>query len=148
MYLLQPLPLTAMVLTLLYAYLDWKTREVPVWLVLLTLIVGMMLCFRENRTVVSVLCAVIPGTAMLLFSLVSGGALGIGDGAYVAAMALFLTWQQVCILLSAAFLAAGLTALTVIVRTMARGEGCRKQTLPLLCFMPAGLAAAFLLTVR
>jgi len=145
MYLLQPIPLTVSVLSLLFACLDWKFREVPVWLILATDVLGIGLCIFGRREAFSILYAVIPGILMILFSFVSDGTLGLGDGAFVCSMGLYMSWQQVCILLATAFLAAGLTALGMIVCFMMKGAAVRRKKLPFLCFMPPGVIMAFML---
>lgn len=148
MYLLQPLPIAVLLLALLYAYLDWETREVPLWLLAVTAVIGVAYCISRGRQPGSIAQALIPGIMMFLLSVLSDGALGTGDSVYICVMALFMSWQQVCLLLCAAFLLAGTAALAITVRAVIRGRRIKQMTLPLLCFMPAGVILAFYLTLQ
>jgi len=144
MYILQPLPITALILSLMFAYYDWKTREAPLWLILTAGAIGLGICISAKREFISVLYALIPGILMILLSFATEGKLGIGDGIFVSILALFMEWKQVCIMTGVAFFLAGVLSLGMIAVAQIHGYCVRERKLPFLCFMPLGVILAFL----
>ncbi|MDO5701733.1 MAG: prepilin peptidase [Lachnospiraceae bacterium] len=101
---------------------------------------GIYMSVNAGREPLSVLCAAAPGAALMAVSLITGGAIGFGDGIAVAAAGTFIDAESVLVMCCLGFLfaAAGAGAAFIIRR---RGQ----DELPFMPFLLAGCAAgAFL----
>lgn len=96
---------------------------------------GQTVNFRE------LLFALLPGAALLLFSRISGGSLGSGDGLFFLLSGAALGFQNLLLLLVLSLLLASGYSLIVLAAGAMRGKDVRKQRIPLLPFtvLPAFL---------
>ena len=122
------------------AICDLRRREISLMYSAAFAGIGICMSVMHGRRPAELLYSVIPGLILMLFSVITRGGIGFGDGIVVSVMGLFLNWQE-----TAAVCGIGLML-------SATGAGIwfairrrRKDTLPFLPFLLAGYVTAMLL---
>ena len=98
----------------IFGIIDWKRKEIPTVLLGITAIVGIGCCFVENRSLVELACACIPGLTVLCFARMSKESIGYGDGLLILEMAFFLSCKEVIVINMMAFGVGGVVALFLV----------------------------------
>ena len=96
----------------LQSYLDFKYKEIPVWLSIVGAVFGIIFCLLEKRQVLPVLLSLLPGICALLFSWITKEIMGYGDGVVLFVLGIYMPLKQ---LLSTGMLAFGLAGLVALV---------------------------------
>lgn len=97
------------------AWLDFKDKEIPLWICVLEIIVGLGFAFFERRELMSLLLACIPGGMAIVFSWISREAIGYGDGIVLVMLGCYLSLSQVLSIGLQAFGVAGVVAFILLV---------------------------------
>ena len=116
------------------SYLDFKYREIPIWLLLAGGVVGGCFCFYEERPAMQLLLSLVPGIVALGFSWVSKEMMGYGDGMVLLVLGSYMSLSQLLSTGLFAFGLAGLAALVLLVVFHKKG----KYRIPFIPFL--GLA--------
>lgn len=95
--------------------IDFKYKEIPLWLSIVGGIIGAVFCITENRSFICVLSACFPGMLMLGFSWLTKEVIGYGDGIVLMVMGIYLTISQLLSIGIMAFCVAGVVALLLLV---------------------------------
>ena len=95
--------------------IDFKYKEIPLWLSILGGIIGVVFCITESRPFTTVLSACFPGILMLGFSWLTKEVIGYGDGIVLMVMGIYLTISQLLSIGIMAFCVAGVVALLLLV---------------------------------
>ena len=95
--------------------LDWKYKEIPLWISLLGGIAGVCICVIEKRMPLDILLACIPGTIALIISKLTKEVIGYGDGIVLTAMGVYLPLKELISIGMLAFMMAGIVALVLLV---------------------------------
>lgn len=104
------------------AYWDFKYKEIPLWFSILGAAAGLVFCIYEERTVISVLYACIPGFVALVFSWMTKEVMGYGDGIVMLVLGSFMPLKQLLSVGLIAFSLAGAVALVLLVIFHKRGN--------------------------
>ena len=102
--------------------IDFKYKEIPLWLSILGGTIGVVFCITENRPFTSVLSACFPGILMLGFSWLTKEVIGYGDGIVLMVMGIYLTISQLLSIGMMAFCVAGVVALLLLVLCKKNGS--------------------------
>lgn len=114
------------------AYFDLKEKKIPVLPIFLS--IGFHIFFsvyQDNFRFISLLAALLLGAGFCLLSLLSKGALGMGDGLLAAACGVSLGFYKALALFFYGFLLTGLTGFLLLIRK----KKSRKEELPLVPFL-------------
>ena len=104
------------------AGIDWKWKEIPLWLSLVGIAGGIVFCIQEERAWTSVLIACIPGGISLLFSRFTGEVIGYGDGILFLMLAFYLSLEEILSVGMVAFSIAGVVALVLLLVFHKKGK--------------------------
>ena len=122
------------------AICDLRRREISLLYSAAFAGIGICMSVMHGRGPAELLYSVIPGLVLMLFSVITRGDIGFGDGIVVFVMGLFLSWQETA------------TVCGIGLMLSATGAGIwfairrrRKDTLPFLPFLLAGYVTAMLL---
>ena len=126
---------------------DLKKKSVPVLLFILALFTGIP-CFLypylhagasvTNIMLIRKLIGFLPGCLLLALSLLTQGALGIGDGFFLILSALFLSFREILILLLIGILVSAIVSILMIILAHFRQNRLRHQSIPFIpCMLPA-----------
>lgn len=118
------------------AILDVKEKRISLFFAGAFAAVGVYMAAASGRGAVSCICAAAPGAALMAASLLTGGAIGFGDGIVVAVTGLFLEAESVLVACCLGFLLAAAAAGAMFIK---RRRG--RDELPFLPFLLAGCAA-------
>ena len=119
---------------------DLRCRTISLWFTGLLAGEGLVLCLLTGREPLSVLPALLPGLVLFGASLLSGGAIGGGDGIVVGVMGIFLELESVLWICMFAF---GFCTLPAAVLFFTKGRN--QKPLPFLPFLLMGSIATVLL---
>ena len=122
---------------LIQSYWDLRYREIPLIATLLGGVVGFVLSIVQQREVMDLVWAMIPGIVCLLLGKVTRQAIGYGDGFLLCAMGMFVSCQEVLSIVMGACMLAGAVALALFAFQKKRG----KDQIP---FVPFLLVASLL----
>lgn len=103
-------------------FIDLKYREIPLWISLLGAGIGMAFCIEEERTIVSIFLACIPGIIVLVFSKFTKEVIGYGDGILLLVMGTYLPIEKLLSIGMLAFTIAGIVALVLLVIFRKKGS--------------------------
>lgn len=103
-------------------YLDFKYKEIPLWLSVAGGMLGVFFCVLEKRSLMQVLLALVPGVVALIFSWVTKEIMGYGDGIALLVLGFYMSWSQLLSTGMLAFCLAGLVALVLLVVFRKRGR--------------------------
>lgn len=121
-----------MVLLGICAYFDLKEKKIPVLPIFLSICIHIFFfIYQDNFQFISLLAAFLLGAGFCLLSLLSKGALGMGDGLLAAACGVSLGFYKALALFFYGFLFAGLTGFFLLIRK----KKSRKEELPLVPFL-------------
>ena len=126
--------LIALAVSAVFALWDIKFRRAPHWLFAAGFLAGCIFAAAAERTLTSVLLALIPGLLLLLLSVLTEGGVGAGDGLFYASLAGFLDPRDSFLILLASVFLAGLAALFLYAI-----KRDRKASIPFLAMVPASL---------
>ena len=122
------------------AICDLRRREISLLYSAAFAGIGICMSVMHGRGPAELLYSVIPGLVLMVFSVITRGDIGFGDGIVVFVMGLFLSWQETA------------TVCGIGLMLSATGAGIwfairrrRKDTLPFLPFLLAGYVTAMLL---
>lgn len=117
--------------------IDIRKKIIPDTLIIIGSIIGIVMLFLNTEiTYISVLAGVvIVGGILLIISLVSEGALGMGDVKLIACLALFIGLEKLIGTLFVSFIASGLIGLIFLIRSKKNA----KKELPFAPFLLLGL---------
>lgn len=104
------------------AFIDWKWKEIPLWLSLMGIAGGVVFCIQEERAWASVLIACIPGVISLIFSMITHEVIGYGDGILFFMLAFYLSLEEIFSIGMVAFSVAGVVALILLVVFHKKGK--------------------------
>jgi len=104
------------------AGIDWKRKEIPLWLSLVGIAGGVVFCIQEQRVWTSILIASIPGVISLLFSRLTDEVIGYGDGILFLMLAFYLSLEEILSVGMVAFSIAGVVALVLLVVFHKKGK--------------------------
>lgn len=124
------------------AGVDFKYKEIPVWLSIAGGVIGIVFCIIEKRFFAEVILACLPGVLAFFFSWVSREAMGYGDGMTLVVMGLYLPIRQLLSVSLLAFWAAGVVAFVLLIIFRKNGN----YRIPFIPFL--GLAYALEWIVR
>ena len=126
--------IAAAAISVVFAVLDIRYRSVPLCFFAVVCAAGIVFSVLTKRPFSDVLLAALPGVIVMVFSVITEGGIGTGDGLYFLAMSGFLRPLDAgLLLLFALFLAAAVSMILFLVKKK------RKTALPFLAFMPAVL---------
>ena len=94
--------------------LDWKYKEIPLWISLLGGITGVCICVIEKRMPVDIFQACMPGIIALIISKLTREVIGYGDGIVLTAMGFYLPLKELISIGMLAFLIAGIIAMILL----------------------------------
>lgn len=103
------------VLLVIQGGIDFKNKEIPLWLSLLGGIIGVIFCVTEGRDINEILFACMLGLGALLFSKMTKEVIGYGDGILLVVMGLYLSLENLMSVVMLAFGIAGIVALVLLV---------------------------------
>ena len=95
--------------------IDWKYKRIPICLSVLGGCIGVAFCVLQERPMVNIVVACMPGVLMLCFSKITKEVLGYGDGIVFIMMGLYLSIEKIIAIGLLAFFIAGITALILLV---------------------------------
>ena len=126
--------ITTIIMTGLNSVRDFRKREIFLVPTLLCGAAGLIFALvRQEDPLLLIMASYVPGLLMLLFSILSGGALGRGDAFAGLALGGWLTWEHVFMTVCTGFLGAGIWAGILLIR----GKNGKKE-LPFVPFLLAG----------
>ena len=102
--------------------IDYKYKEIPLWLSLLGGGIGVIFCIYEGREWTNILLACVPGILALVFSFFTQEVMGYGDGIVFVVMGIFMSVSQILSIGMIAFILAGVVALALLVVFRKRGN--------------------------
>lgn len=124
---------------------DCKSRRIPLWLLYVGILLGTAyagLMFLSGRlTWQAILTGLVPGGIMLLYSHLTEGKLGGGDGLMVIFAGLFWQWES-C---TAAVLVACFLTFWAALLLILSGKGHRNTQLPFAPFLLAGIVIVWII---
>lgn len=123
--------------------IDLKYKEIPLWLSLLGAGVGVGFCIEEERTLVSIFLACIPGIVALLFSKLSKEVMGYGDGILLVVMGIYLPLEKLLSIGMLAFGIAGIVALALLVVFQKKGN----YKIPFVPFLTLAYVLEYFITI-
>lgn len=103
------------VLLVIQGCIDLKHKEIPLWISLLGAGIGGGFFLKEEREIISLLVACVPGIIALLFARISGEVIGYGDGVLFLMMGIYLPIEKILSTGMLAFSIAGVVALVLLV---------------------------------
>ena len=115
-----------------FALLDRKYRAVPGGFFLGQAAVGLFFCLLEKRSLLSLLCAFLPGLLLWALSMLTEHGIGTGDALYFGSAAFFFPCREVFLILIPSLFLAFFAALI----SLGKKE---KNLLPFLAFVPFSL---------
>ena len=119
---------------------DLRRREISLLYSAAFAGIGICMSVMHGRVPAELLYSVIPGLVLMVFSVITRGGIGFGDGIVVFVMGLFLSWQETATVCGIGFM---LSATGAGIWFAIRRR--RKDTLPFLPFLLAGYVTAMLL---
>lgn len=122
------------------AVCDLRRREISLLYSAAFAAIGICLSVMHGRGPAELLFSVIPGLVLMLFSVITRGGIGFGDGIAVSVMGLFLSWQETVAVCGIGFM---LSAIGAGIWFAIRRRS--KDTLPFLPFLLAGYVTTMLL---
>ena len=126
--------LIALAVSAVFALWDIKFRRAPHWLFAAGFLAGCIFAAAAERTLTSVLLALIPGLLLLLLSVLTEGGIGTGDGLFYVSLAGFLSPRDSFLILFLSVFLAGFAALFLYIK-----KRDRKTSIPFLAMVPASL---------
>ena len=106
-----------------HSFEDVKRREITVTLTLFSGIVGILLHLLLHRqSIYEMLAGALLGVFLLAFSYVSGGKIGMGDGAVFMLTGLYLGWKENLLLMFLSFSMAGVFGLALLLAKRIRAD--------------------------
>lgn len=102
--------------------IDFKYKEIPIWISIVGAIFGIGFCIIEKRTLESVFFALIPGVLAIVFSKLTKEVMGVGDGITFIIMGFFLSLEHLLSVGMLAFAMAGVIAFFLLVVFRKRGN--------------------------
>ncbi len=106
-----------------HSFEDVKRREITVTLTLFSGIVGILLHLLLHRqSIYEMLAGTLLGVFLLAFSYVSGGKIGMGDGAVFMLTGLYLGWKENLLLMFLSFSMAGVFGLALLLAKQIRAD--------------------------
>lgn len=106
----------------IHAGIDWKRKEIPLWLSLVGIVGGIVFCIQEGRAWTSILVASVPGVISMIFSKLTGEVIGYGDGILFIMLAFYLSLEEILSIGMAAFSIAGVVALILLLFFQKKGK--------------------------
>jgi len=134
--------LTSILLTI--SIIDLKTKKIPNKLVVLGIILGLIIMFLNNKlSIISALLGLLVcGGIIALISIITKGAVGMGDAKLFACIGIFLGLQATLGIMLVSTILSGLVGLALLIFGMAD----RKTTLPFAPFI--SIAAIFMMLLN
>ena len=116
---------------------DARFRQIGLRASILFAAIGVALSFVMGRGLFSLVKAMLPGIAILIMSVLTRGAVGIGDAVFTAVCACYLEPAQLCFCVALAWIMCAFTALVIIAKDMLtlQRNACAKQGLPFATYM-------------
>lgn len=111
--------------------LDYKFKEIPLWLSLLGGGVGVVFSIMEHREWTSLFVACVPGVISLMFSWLTKEVIGYGDGIVFVVMGTYMPLSQLLSIGMIAFGLAGIVAFILLVVYRKNG----KEEIPFIPFL-------------
>lgn len=103
-------------------YLDFRNKEIPLWISSLGAGVGVVFCIVEEREVMNILISCLPGIFALMFSKLTREVMGYGDSILLLVMGIYLPLEELLSIGMLAFGIAGIVALILLVFFQKRGR--------------------------
>lgn len=119
------------ILLVIQGGIDFKYKEIPLWISLLGAIVGLGFCIVEEGSWESVLIACIPGCLSLLFSKITREVIGYGDSILLVVMGFFMPLEKLLSITMLAVCIAGVVALVLLIIFQKKG----KEDIPFIPFL-------------
>jgi len=117
------------------AWIDYKKKELPIAYIAAGFCVGLALCVAGHSQNFLYMClGCIPGAAMIIVSLVSRQAVGLGDSMMMFSAGIFLGKDAGVVLFLSSLIISGLSSLVLFAVKKLR----RKDTIPFIPFMLGG----------
>ena len=114
----------------LAAATDLKSRTISKGFLLIFMLLGILWWLFSQRPFSETLLAMLPGVVLLLFSRITAGEIGEGDGWFFVVSGLFLSWREAAVLfLSGLMLCGGYGPFAFAARA-SRGKDMRKKRAP------------------
>ena len=124
----------------LAAATDLKSRTISRGFLLIFMLLGIRWRLFSKRPFSETLLAMLPGAVLLLFSRITAGEIGEGDGWFFVVSGLFLSWREAAVLFLSGLMLCGGYGLCVLAAGAAGGKDMRKKRLPFLPFLlPGGI---------
>lgn len=100
---------------LIQGIFDLKDKQIPLVVCAIGAGMGIGICIYEERGILSLLQAILPGVFALLFARFSKETMGYGDGLMLVIMGMYLSWEALLTVGMLAFGIAGIVALLLLV---------------------------------
>lgn len=123
--------------------IDLKYKEMPIWLSLVGVGLGVVFCIEEGRTIISIFLACIPGIAFLMFSKLTKEVIGYGDGILLLVMGFYLSLEKLLSIGMLAFGIAGIVALVLLVIFRKKGS----YEIPFIPFLSLAYALEYIIAM-
>lgn len=116
---------------------DMKTKKIPVWILVFFGILGIvnMAAGRGFAAAGEIAAAFLPGISLLLLTLCTRGAAGMGDGCFFIVSAFYLGYAEIITLFIYGLLFCGTCSLGMMAWGIVHGIRIGKMRLPLLPFI-------------
>lgn len=125
---------------------DIRFRQIDLRVSVLFALIGLGLSVVSGRGIVRLIKAMIPGAVIFIISILTGGAIGIGDAIFAATCACYLDGLELSLCVALAWVMCALTALVMIAGDMltAQRKTSKNRGLPFAAYMlvPLMLVAA------
>ena len=127
---------------------DLKNKAVPNIIHLIFIVLGIPLFFHINissdpnittQTISDLFFRFLPGLFLLYLSILSNGALGIGDGIFIIISALFIPLNCILLILISGFLSTFLISAVILIYGKLCDKDFHRMSLPFIPFMLPGL---------
>lgn len=130
----------AAVFLILCAAIDIKSREIPVWIIILFGIsAAAYIGICGQIQLVSIAYSLIPGASLLALSLCTKESIGYGDGWIVLILGIFTGVETCLLIVTAALIFSALSAAVLLMLKKVNG----KSRIPFLPFLTMGLGVVF-----
>lgn len=103
------------ILLLVQGYRDLREKEIPVWVTILGGILGLILSVFEERTMLDMVYAFLPGIFCLFFAKISREAIGYGDGILLCGLGCMYSIEKLLSICMIASVLGGITALVLFI---------------------------------
>ncbi len=116
---------------------DVKSRQISLRPSILFAAIGFVMSLAAGRDILSLVKAMLPGAAILIMSVLTRGAIGIGDAIFTTVCAFYMAPAELVFCVALSWIMCALTALVIIAKDMLTlsSNAYAKQGLPFAAYM-------------